>query len=293
MKIGVVGAGLMGAEIALVFAMAGLDVRLQDRNEEVIDAALRRLSGILDKAVSRGLCSAEQGVRTLQRLHATTAIETFSDRDMVIEAVPEDPGIKQSVLAGLDQLCLPECILASNTSTIPISTLAAALAHERRPSFLGTHFFSPVSRMDLVEVIPGFDTDPSVTQRVSGLLQQIGKLPVPVKDVAGFAVNRLLHALLIEAVKLVEEGVATPEAIDVACRAGLGHPVGPFALMDKVSSTLCLQVQEILHEAYGERFRPAPLLKQKVAAGYGGKGDAWIGSGRQAPDKNPDKSRGS
>ena len=293
MKIGVIGAGLMGAEIAFVFAAAGMHVRLQDRNEEAIEAALRRLRGILDKGVSRGIYSAELGAAIFQRLHATTTIEVFSDRDMVIEAVPEDLGIKLNVLAELDQLCTPECIIASNTSTFPISTLAAALAPARRAKFLGTHFFSPVSRMDLVEVIPGFDTDPVVTQKVSSLLRQIGKLPIPVKDVAGFAVNRLLHALLIEAVRLVEEGVATPEAIDVACRAGLGHPVGPFALMDKVSSTLCLQVQEILHEAYGERFRPAPLLKQKVAAGYGGKGDAWIGAGRQASDKNPDKSRGS
>ena len=161
-------------------------------------------------------------------------------------------------------------------------TLSAALAPERRAAFLGTHYFSPVSRMQLVEVIPGFETDPEISARIVELLRAIGKSPVMVKDVAGFAVNRLLHAMLIEAVKLVEEGVATPEDIDTACRLGLGHPVGPFSLMDVVTSDLCLQVQDILHEAYGERFRPPALLKQRVAAGYGGgRGRrGWLGEKR-------------
>jgi 3-hydroxybutyryl-CoA dehydrogenase len=133
--------------------------------------------------------------------------------------------------------------------------------------------------MQLVEVVPAFDTDPEILAWTLSLLARVGKQPIAVKDVAGFAVNRMLHAMLIEAVRLVEEGVATPEDLDTACRLGLGHPIGPFALMDVVTSSLCVQVQEILLDSYGERFRPPPLLKQRVAAGYaGGRGKpGWLG----------------
>jgi 3-hydroxybutyryl-CoA dehydrogenase len=132
------------------------------------------------------------------------------------------------------------------------------------------HYFSPVSRMKLVEVIPGFETEDSTLEEAMRLAVDAGKTPIRVKDVAGFAVNRMLHMFLIEAVKLVEEGVATPEDLDTACKLGLGHPIGPFALMDAVTSSLCVQAQEIMQEAYGERFRPPPLLKQRVRAGFGG-----------------------
>jgi 3-hydroxybutyryl-CoA dehydrogenase len=161
-------------------------------------------------------------------------------------------------------------VIATNTSTIPISTLAAQVSPERRPRFIGTHYFSPVSRMRLVEVIPCFDTSEATVELASRLCRGIGKTPIRVKDVAGFAVNRVLHVFLIEAVRLVEEGVATPEDIDTACKLGLGHPMGPFELMDATTSSLCLQAQEIMHEAYGERFRPRPLLKQRVLAGLVG-----------------------
>ena len=138
---------------------------------------------------------------------------------------------------------------------------------------IGTHYFSPVSRMKLVEVIPAFDTASETVETALRLCTEIGKTPVRVKDVAGFAVNRLLHVFMIEAVRLVEEGVASPEDIDTACRLGLGHPMGPFELMDATTSSLCLQAQQIMHEAYGERFRPRPLLKQRVRAGMvGGRG---------------------
>ena len=270
MKAGVVGAGLMGAEIALVFALGGHDVLLHDRSEEALTAALDRIGPILDRKVSRQACEPEAARAALARVEPVTALDAMSDCAMVTEAVFESIDAKAALLRSLDAACRPACILASNTSTIPISTLASFLAPERRPNFLGTHYFSPVSRMKLVEIIPGFATDAAVVDEATDTLAGIGKQPVRIKDVAGFAVNRMLHALLIEAVRLVEEGVATPEDLDTACRLGLGHPIGPFALMDNVSSSLCLQVQNILHDCHGERFRPPALLKQRVAAGYGG-----------------------
>ena len=270
MKAGVVGAGLMGAEIALVFALAGHDVVLQDRSTEALLSAVDRLSGILDRGVSRQLYAPEAARDALARIRPTATIADMVDCALVTEAVFESLEAKSAVLVALDGLCQPMCILASNTSTLPISTLASFVAPERRARFLGTHYFSPVSRMALVEVIPGFATDVATVEQITTVLRDIGKQPIAIKDVPGFAVNRMLHALLIEAVKLVEEGVATPADLDLACRLGLGHPIGPFALMDIVTSDLCLQVQDILHDAYGERFRPPALLKQRVAAGLGG-----------------------
>lgn len=278
MKVGVVGAGLMGAEIALVFAVAGHDVVLHDLSHDALSRAIERLRGILDKAASRGELKPEQATVALHRIRTVTDMAAMADRELVTEAVFESLEAKAAVLRRLDDVCAADCILASNTSTLPISTLAASLSPTSRARFLGTHYFSPVSRMKLVEVIPAFATDPALAVQVSDLLTAIGKEPVRVADVAGFAVNRMLHAFLIEAVKLVEEGVATPADLDTACRLGLGHPIGPFALMDVVTSDLCLQVQEILHDAYGERFRPPRLLKQRVAAGLGGGKDraGWI-----------------
>ena len=270
MKVGVVGAGLMGGEIALVFALAGYEVLLNDRDGEALDRGIGRLATLLDKGVARGLYTPEAKADALSRIIAAPDIGRFAECDLVSEAVFEALEVKEAVLKALDAVCSPNCLVTSNTSTLPISTLSAALAPARRPAFVGAHFFSPVSRMALVEVIPSFDTAPETVARVVAILQGVGKTPIPVKDVAGFAVNRLLHAMLIEAVKLVEDGVATPEDLDTACRLGLGHPIGPFALMDAVSSGLCLQVQQILHEAYGERFRPPALLKQRVAAGFAG-----------------------
>lgn len=268
-RIGVVGAGLMGSEIALVFAMAGHGVRLADRNVEQVGAALSRLRTLLDKGIQRGFYDSATADGALSRI-VPSAIDDFSDRDYVTEAVFEDLAVKSEVLGALDRKCPPGCIIATNTSTIPISTLATKVGADRRARFIGTHYFSPVSRMKLVEVIPGFETSEATTAEATRLCVGAGKTPVRVKDVAGFAVNRVLHAFLIEAVRLVEEGVATPEDIDTACRLGLGHPIGPFELMDATTSSLCVQAQEIMQEAYGERFRPRPLLKQRVRAGLVG-----------------------
>jgi 3-hydroxybutyryl-CoA dehydrogenase len=288
MKAGVVGAGLMGAEIALVFALAGHDVLLHDRSEEALAGAIERLRTILDEGVERQRYKSDEARDAIARIRPVARIADMADCAMVTEAVFESIEAKSAVLAALDAACAPDCILASNTSTLPISTLASFLAPPRRAQFLGTHYFSPVSRMALVEVVPAFATDPAIVAQVMDVLRGIGKQPVTIKDVAGFAVNRMLQALLIEAVKLVEEGVATPADLDAACRLGLGHPIGPFAMMDIVTSDLCLQVQDILHDAYGERFRPPALLKQRVAAGLGGgRGrPGWIETERAKADGN-------
>lgn len=272
-RIGVVGAGLMGSEIALTFALAGHDVVLVDTGDDRLAAAVERLGTVYARGVQRGALPAGQGEAAFARLRTTTDRAALADRDFVTEAVFEEEGVKAEIFRALDGLCGPACILATNTSTIPISSLAAAVGPERRRRFIGTHYFSPVTRMKLVEVIPAFDTAPETVAATLDLCRRVGKTPIAIKDVAGFAVNRLLHAFMIEAVRLVEEGVATPADIDTACRLGLGHPMGPFELMDATTSRLCLQVQEILQEAYGERFRPRPLLKQRVRAGLvGGRG---------------------
>ncbi len=272
-KIGVVGAGLMGAEIALVFALAGHDVLLSDRTEALLAAALERLGRVLDRGIGRGFYKEDEKPAALARIRTTVALDDFADRDFVTEAVFEDETVKAEIYRALDRICMPGCILASNTSTIPISTLASYVGEARRPRFIGTHYFSPASRMKLVEVIPAFETAPETVETALRLCREADKVPVRVKDVAGFAVNRMFLIFLGEAIRLVEEGVATPEDIDTACRLGLGHPMGPFELMDATTSRLVLQASEILFEAYGERFRPPALLKQRVRAGFvGGRG---------------------
>jgi 3-hydroxybutyryl-CoA dehydrogenase len=277
-KTAVIGAGLMGAEIALVQARAGLDVSLIDVGETQLAAAMARLRALMEKGVSRGFFTADSIDPTLARITTHTSYDAVAKVSFVTEAVFESLEVKRGVLQELNRACAPECLIASNTSTIPISTLAACLPAERRPFFVGTHYFSPVSRMKLVEVIPGFDTSPQSFDRAWQMCIAADKVPVRVKDVAGFAVNRMLHAFIIEAIRLVEEGVMTPREIDTACRLGLGHAMGPFELMDAVSSSLCVQAQEIMQEAYGERFRPPPLLKQRVRAGLaGGRGKrGWL-----------------
>jgi 3-hydroxybutyryl-CoA dehydrogenase len=272
-KVGVVGAGLMGAEIALNFALAGHSVLLHDRADELLASAKQRLATVLDRGIPRGFFKAEEKEPALARIETTTQLDHFTDRDFITEAVFEDEAVKAEIYRTLDRICAPHCILASNTSTIPISTLASFVGEARRPYFIGTHYFSPASRMKLVEVIPAFETAPRTVETAMRLCQAIGKMPIRVKDVAGFAVNRMFLIFLQEAVRLVDEGVATPEDIDTACRLGLGHPMGPFELMDATTSRLVLQASEILFDAYGERFRPPALLKQRVRAGFiGGRG---------------------
>lgn len=276
-KVGVVGAGMMGSEIALNFAISGKTVLLADTTEEIALKGKEKLKTVLDKAIKKGTFQAENKDQVLANIVATGKLEEFRDRDIVVEAVFESLAIKTEVLKKLDGICKEDCILASNTSSISITKLASYLKDERRGNFLGSHFFSPASVMKLVEVIPGLDTEEDTVLNVMAVCKEIGKTPIRVKDVTGFVVNRILHIMWIEANRLLEEGVATPEDIDLACKLGLGHPVGPYALMDMTNNDLNLQVQEILFDTYGERFRPRPILKQMVNGNHLGRktGRGW------------------
>lgn len=270
---GVVGAGLMGAEIAFIQALAGHRVVLLDRDQPALDRAMARLRKIADKIdAADGNGDAGQRVANIQ---TSTEMADLSPCAIITEAVFEDLEVKTALWQQIDSIARKDAMLVTNTSTIPISTLASAVRPERRSRFIGMHYFSPVSRMKLVEVIPAFETGEATVAEATALALGTGKTPIRVKDVTGFAVNRVLHTFIIEAIRLVEEGVISAEDLDTACKLGLGHPIGPFQLMDAVTSSLCLQAQEIMFDAYGERFRPPPLLKQRVAAGLvGGKGRA-------------------
>jgi len=280
-KIGVVGAGLMGAEIALVFALAGHDVLLNDRDQTSLDRATARLRILMEKGVGRGFYKADEMEPTLARIRPITELGAFTDREFVTEAVFEARDVKGigAEGAGRDMLRgYPDRLEYVDDSDLDACSGIAGRAQtqfHRDPLFLAG-LAHEARRGD-----PRLRYGETTIETAMSAMMDIGKTPIRVKDVAGFAVNRMLHAFMIEAVKLVEEGVATPEDLDTACRLGLGHPIGPFALMDAVTSSLCVQAQEIMQEAYGERFRPPALLKQRIRAGYGGgKGKpGWFNTG--------------
>ncbi len=277
-KIGVLGAGMMGAEIALCFAMSEYPVVMKEVSLELANEGKQRLVGVLDRAIRKGKFAAEDKESTLDRIKPIDRYELLQDVDLVVEAITEDFPTKKSVFEEVDQVCKPECVFSTNTSSIPITHLASCVQSSRRAKFVGAHFFSPASVMKLVEVIPGLETSDETVGFMMSCCRNIGKVPIHVKDVPGFVINRILHAMWIEANRLLEEGVATAEDIDTGCKLGLGHPIGPYALMDLTSNDLNLRVQEILFEAYGERFRPRPILKQKVYAEHLGrrKGRGWF-----------------
>ncbi len=276
-NIAVVGAGMMGAEIALCFALKGYPVLMKETSLELAQEGKERQTAVLDKSIKKGKLDAGEKDVILARVTPTDSYGDFSDADLVIEAVFEDKEVKTGVFGQLDKACKPECIFATNTSSLSITLLATTVSLERRSRFLGAHFFSPATIMKLVEVIPGLETEAGIVDQVVDICREIGKEPIRVKDVTGFVVNRILHAMWIEANRLLEEGVATPEDIDLGCKMGLGHPIGPYALMDLTANDLNLSIQKILFEAHGERFRPRPILKQKVDAGHLGRktGRGW------------------
>lgn len=268
-KVAVVGAGMMGAEIALSFAIHGADVLLKDINPDLSTAGKNRIQGIMSKWVEQGKIDAKESTKTMERIIAQDNYSGFNNVDLVIEAAIEDVEIKRKVFSELNEVCKKDCIFATNTSSIPITQLAGFTS---RPNlFIGMHFFSPASIMKLVEVIPGLDTSKETIEKIIYIAREIGKEPVIAPDRAGFLVNRLLFALFSEAWRMVYEGAATPEDIDKAVKLGLGHPVGIFQMQDLVGLDNALSVSNTLYEEYGERFKPSPLLKRKVAAKHIGK----------------------
>lgn len=280
-KVGILGGGMMGADIALSCALAGYDVLLKEINMDLAKAGVERAakSAAIWSGKGRLKADEEQQKEAVARITPADTFDDFGDVDLVIEAIFEDLKIKSENFNLLEDVCKPGCIVASNTSSIPITKLAATLENpERKTRFLGLHFFSPAAIMPLVEVISHQDTHGEVTEAAFTFCKSIGKSPIRVDDCAGFVVNRILGALNAEAIRLVEEGVATPADIDLACKLGLGHPVGPFTLMDQISNDLNLKIFRIFQESYGERFRPRPVLVRKVDAGHLGRktGKGWF-----------------
>lgn len=270
-KVGVVGAGMMGAEIGLCFAKCDFDVVLVDRSQELAEKGKEKQAVALDKSIKKGKFDAEKRDDVLNRVLASGYYKDLADCDLVIEAVFESFDVKTATYKELDAVCKEECIIASNTSSISITKLASGVSRERAPKFIGTHFNSPASIMKLVEVIPGYLTADETTEKTIEILKLIEKEPVTVKDVTGFALNRLFHVFSVEACRLLEEGVATAEDIDKVCVYGLGHPVGIFKLLDNMGHDLNSSVDKILFDAYGERFRPSQEMQRLVDAGLLGR----------------------
>lgn len=268
--IGVIGAGTMGNGIAQVFALAGFPVILQDLS----DAALTRARATMDKSLSRlvdkGSLTADKAAEALARVTTATTLDVMADRDLVIEAIVEKLEVKVGVLRQLDTICRPDAILASNTSSISLTQLAAATAHPGR--VIGMHFFNPVPLMQLVEIIRALQTEDAVAEAVTTVTAAIGKTPRVSKDSYGFIVNRLLAPLINEAVNCVSEGLATPEDIDSMMKLGANHPMGPLALGDLIGLDVVLNIMETLYSGFDDpKYRPSPLLKQMVHAGYLGR----------------------
>jgi 3-hydroxybutyryl-CoA dehydrogenase len=263
-KVGVVGAGMMGAEIGLCFAKSGFEVILADVNEEIAAQGKIKQEIVLDKSIKRGKFDGALKEQVLDRVYTTADLNKFADCDFVIEAVIEDLSIKQNIYKQLDEVCKDTCIIASNTSSISITKLASVVSKNRVDKFIGTHFNSPASVMKLVEVIPALLTSKETIETTFELLKSIDKEAVKVKDVVGFALNRLFHVFCMEACRLVEEGVCSVEDVDTVCVHGLGHPVGIFKLLDITGHDLNIKVDKILFDAYGERFRPSQLMQQLV-----------------------------
>lgn len=266
-KVGVVGAGMMGAEIALCFARAGYETVLNDIKMEFAENGKKKQEAILDKNLKKGRITEQEKAAALEHVKPTDSQKDLADCDLIIEAALEDLAVKTGIFKSLDQICKAETIFASNTSSISITKLAASVGEARKKRFLGTHFNSPASVMKLVEVIPAMLTDAEIADEIAELLHSIEKEPVRVKDVVGFGLNRIFHCMYGEAMRLIEEGVCTPEDVDKICKYGLGHPMGICALLDITGHDLNLAVDQIMFEAYGERFRPSPQIQRLVDAG--------------------------
>ncbi len=269
-QLGVVGGGQMGQGIAQLASGAGLEVKLVEAKKDLLQKAVEGVAKGLDKLVQRGRLQQEKKVEILKRVHGVDNLEELAKADIIIEAVSEIEPLKMEIFRKLDVIIPPEAILASNTSSIPITRLASAT--ERPERVIGIHFMNPAPIMELVEVVCGLKTSQETLQKAHELCRLLGKMVVEVKDYPGFIVNRLLMPMLNEAMYLFMEGVASKEAIDTAMTMGTHQPMGPLALADFIGLDTCLSILETLHKEFGDaKFRPCPLLKRHVEAGWLGK----------------------
>lgn len=269
-KVGVVGAGTMGNGIAQVFATAGYDVLMRDIKEEFVARGLSTIKKNLDRMVARNKMTAEAKDATLGNIRTTTELAPFADRDLIVEAALEEVNLKLQLFRELDGVAKPEAILATNTSSISVTKIAAAT---KRPSqVIGMHFFNPVPVMQLVEIVRALQTHEDVVATIEETGRKIGKTPHVVKDSFGFVVNRVLIPMVNEAVNCLYEGLTQPEDIDEVMKLGANHPMGPLALADLIGLDIILNVMETLYQGFEDpKYRPSPLLKQMVDAGYLGR----------------------
>jgi 3-hydroxybutyryl-CoA dehydrogenase len=270
MKFGVIGAGQMGAGIAQVAAVAGFDVLLRDVEQRFLDKGLVGIEKSLSKFVEKGKLESSAMQAALARIKTTVSLTDFADCDLVVEAILENEAIKLELFRELGRIVKPSGVLASNTSSIPITLLATASG--RAEQFIGMHFMNPVPLMTLVEVIRGHLTSESTTNLILETSAKMGKTSVQCNDYPGFISNRILMPMLNEAIQCVMEGVATPEAIDQIMKLGMNHPMGPITLADFIGLDTCLAIMEVLHQGLGDdKYRPSPLLRKMVQAGLLGR----------------------
>jgi 3-hydroxybutyryl-CoA dehydrogenase len=269
-KLGVVGAGQMGNGIAHVAAAAGLSVVLVDVDEGFLRKARATIEKNFEREIAKGKRTAEERAAALERLSETTDLSRLSDADLVVEAIVENEAAKKELLGRLDGICKPSAILASNTSSISITRLAAAT--KRPDRFIGMHFMNPVPIMELVEVIRGIATSDETADSVMALARRMGKTPASCNDYPGFVSNRVLMPMINEAIEALREGVAGREGIDTIMKLGMNHPMGPLTLADFIGLDTCLAILRVLHEGFGDpKYRPSPLLVKMVDAGWLGR----------------------
>jgi 3-hydroxybutyryl-CoA dehydrogenase len=269
-KFVVIGGGTMGNGIAHTAAASGFDVTLLDVSESILERATSTISANLQRGVDKGKMTAEEKQQVLGRIRATTDVESVADADIVIEAIIENLAAKVGLFEKLDRLTNDQCILASNTSSISITKIAAST---RRPDkVIGMHFMNPVPVMTLVEVIRGIATSDETYRKVEDLSKRMGKTPIEVNDYPGFISNRVLMPMINEAIFALYEGVATPESIDGVMKLGMNHPMGPLTLADFIGLDVCLAILRVLEDGFGDpKYRPCPLLVKMVDAGWLGR----------------------
>lgn len=269
-KIMIIGAGQMGGGIAQVCARAGYPVVLRDIEDRFVENGISVIAKNLQRSVDKARISEEDKAAVLARIKGTTNLEDGADADIVIEAVVEKMEIKEELFSALDKMCPPHTILASNTSSLPITSIAAATL--RPDKVIGMHFMNPVPVMKLVEIIRGLATTDETYRVVEELTKELDKVPVEVNDFPGFVSNRVLLPMINEAVYCLMEGVAQPEAIDSVLKLGMNHPMGPLELADLIGLDTCLSIMEVLHDGLGDsKYRPCPLLRKYVSAGWLGR----------------------